>query len=65
MHNMECYSQYDGYSNEELPSSSVLLSVVNLFPVGQPACVPLVPCYVGGPLQIVEHDIHPLRGRQQ
>lgn len=54
------HSQYDGHCNKELSCSCVLLSVVNLLPISEPPCVPLVPRHVGSALQVMEHDVHPL-----
>ena len=54
--------QYDWYCKKELPRGCVLSAVINLLPVGQPPGIPLVGSNVGCALQVVEHDVHALRG---
>ena len=55
-------SQDDRHGSEEHSGGCVLLSVVDLLPVGEPPGISLVPRGVGGALQVVEHDVHPLGG---
>lgn len=54
------HSQNNGHGCEEHSSGCVLLSVVNLLPVGEPSGISLVSGGVGGALQVVEHDVHAL-----
>ena len=54
-------SQNNRNSNEKLPRSSELFSIINLFPVGESPCGALVSSGIGCALQMVEHDIHTLK----
>ena len=61
----EQHSQHYWNSNEEFSGGSELFSIIDLLPVSESACGPLVPRWVRGTLQVMKHDVHTLGQKQQ
>ncbi len=56
------HSQHYRDSDQKLPSGGKLPLIVDLLPVGEAPSVSLVSRFVRCSLEVVEHDVHALRG---